>query len=180
MNNAQRIITEITDVIKQVKQEEVNLLVEAIGKSKRVFVSGQGRSGFMIKSFAMRLMHIGIDSYVVGETITPSIDKDDLLIIASGSGETPSLVNTSNKAKNIGATVSMITTNNESSIAQNSTIVIELNAQSKGDESKSTVQPMGSLFEQSSLILFDAIILTLMDKMKKNGSNMYLRHANLE
>lgn len=180
LSDAQKIIDEIAGVVKQFHQEDISELVQAIRRSKRIFVSGQGRSGFMIKSFAMRLMHIGFDVYVLGETITPSIEQGDLLIIASGSGETASLVNNSIKAKKIGSTVGLITTNTNSSIAKNSDVVVYVNAQSKGDDSKSTIQPMGSLFEQSLLILCDSIVLILMEEMKKDGNHMYVRHANLE
>ncbi len=58
---------------------------------KKIFVAGAGRSGFMAKSFPMRMMHMGIDAYVIGETVTPNFEKDDILIIESGSGETKGL-----------------------------------------------------------------------------------------
>ena len=40
----------------------------------------------------MRLMHMGFDTYVVGEVVTPSITDKDVLLIGSGSGSTSSLV----------------------------------------------------------------------------------------
>merc|ERR1712093_748806 len=55
----------------------------------------------MAKSFAMRMMHMGFDAYVIGETVTPTFEKDDILIIGSGSGETKSLVMIAEKAKTI-------------------------------------------------------------------------------
>ena len=36
----------------------------------------------------MRMMHVGLDAYVVGETVTPSLEADDIFIVGSGSGET--------------------------------------------------------------------------------------------
>ncbi|MFZ7133010.1 MAG: 6-phospho-3-hexuloisomerase [Eubacteriales bacterium] len=181
MKYTDTILNEIEQVIRQLKDEDVVALTEGIRRSKKIFVAGLGRSGLMIKSFAMRLMHIGFDVYVVGETVTPGIEQGDILIIGSGSGETSSLVSMASKAKSIGAKIALVTTNKQSGIAKIADTGIELKAQSKEDASDvSTIQPMGSLFEQSLLILFDAVILELMDVMRKNGNTMFKRHANLE
>ena len=51
-----------------------------IRKDRRIFVAGEGRSGFSAKGFAMRLMHLGYTVYVVGETITPALREGDLLV----------------------------------------------------------------------------------------------------
>jgi D-arabinose 5-phosphate isomerase GutQ len=42
----------------------------------------------MGRAFAMRLMHLGATSFVVGETITPSIQENDVFVAISGSGKT--------------------------------------------------------------------------------------------
>ena len=47
----------------------------------------------------MRLMHLGFNVYVVGETVTPAVETDDLLIVISGSGETKSINEMSALAK---------------------------------------------------------------------------------
>lgn len=57
----------------------------------------------------MRMMHMGIDAYVVGETVTANLEKGDLLIIGSGSGETKTLVSIAEKAKSLGGTVAAVT-----------------------------------------------------------------------
>ena len=67
-------------------------LADAILAAETIFVAGAGRSGLAMKSFAMRLMHMGFDTYVVGETVTPSITDKAVLLIGSGSGSTSSLV----------------------------------------------------------------------------------------
>lgn len=82
------IVKELNSSVNQIADEEAEALVNGILQSKKVFVAGAGRSGFMAKSFAMRMMHMGIDAYVVGETVTPNYEKEDILIIGSGSGET--------------------------------------------------------------------------------------------
>ena len=87
----------------------------------------------MGKSFVMRMMHMGIDAYVVGETVTANLEKDNLLIIGSGSGETQSLVAMTKKAKSIGGTVAAITINPESTIGKLADIKIEIPGKEKSE-----------------------------------------------
>ncbi len=46
--------------------------------------------------------------------------------------------------------------------------------------SDASVQPMGSLFEQSIAILLDIIVLCLMEKHGISSDDMYRNHSNLE
>lgn len=137
----------------------------------------------MARCFAMRLMHMGFQVSMVGDVTTPSIKKGDLLIIASGSGTTASLVAMANKAKSIGADIATITIYEDAPIAQIASIVIPIpapTAKSDVDMGFRSVQPMGSLFEQSLLICLDYVILILMDLKQITAEEMFARHANLE
>ena len=179
---AAEIVKELNRTIDLIAEEESEVLVDRILKAKKVFVAGAGRSGFMAKSFVMRLMHMGLNAFVVGETVTPSLEKDDILIIASGSGETKSLVSMAEKAKNIDATVAVVTISPDSTIGNLSDLAIKIPAKPKAgaDSEYTTIQPMGSLFEQTLLLLFDAVILRVMNKKGLESGVMYGRHANLE
>jgi 6-phospho-3-hexuloisomerase len=176
------IIKELNRSVDLIADEEAEKLVNGILESKKVFVAGAGRSGLMGKSFAMRMMHMGIDAYVMGETVTPTFEKDDILIIGTGSGETKSLVSMVEKAKSIGGTIATTTIFPESTIGKLADIAIKLPGspkdQSEGDYK--TIQPMGSLFEQTLLLFYDAVILRFMDKKGLDTNKMYGRHANLE
>ena len=133
-------------------------MADEILKAKHIFVAGAGRSGMMARCFAMRLMHMGMKAYMVGEVVTPSMQEGDLLIITSGSGTTGSLVKMAD-------------------------VVVQINAptsKSEIDTGVTSIQPMGSLFEQSLLICLDFIIRILMDKTGITGEEMFKRHANLE
>ncbi|MGE7603326.1 6-phospho-3-hexuloisomerase [Peribacillus sp. NPDC097675] len=177
-----KIIQELSQSVDLIADEEAEKLVNAILESKKVFVTGAGRSGLMGKSFAMRLMHMGIDAYVIGETVTPSFEKEDILILGTGSGETKSLVSIAEKAKSIGGTIATPTISLESTIGKMADITIKMPGapkdQSEGDYQ--TIQPMGSLFEQTLLLFYDAVILRLMDKKGLDTNKMYGQHANLE
>ncbi|MBK5446888.1 MULTISPECIES: 6-phospho-3-hexuloisomerase [Peribacillus] len=176
------ILKELNHSADLIADEEAEKLVNGILESKKVFVAGAGRSGFMAKSFAMRMMHMGIDSYVIGETVTPNFEKEDILIIGSGSGETKSLVSMAEKAKSIGGKIATVTIFPDSTIGQLADITIKLPGspkdQSEGDYK--TIQPMGSLFEQTLLLFYDAVILRFMEKKGLDTNKMYGRHANLE
>ena len=79
--------------------------------NKMVFVYGAGRSGFIGRCFAQRLMHIGIKSCFVSDAVTHKYTKNDLLILISGSGQTTSPVAIAQKAKEIGGKIVLLTGN---------------------------------------------------------------------
>ena len=177
----EEILAELKQTLALMDDAQAENLVAGILKAKKIFVAGGGRSGFMAKAFVMRMMHVGLEAYVVGETVTPNLEPDDIFIVGSGSGETHSLAAMTQKAKAIGATVVAITTNPDSTIGCLGDIHIEIPAQAKADgASGKSIQPMGSLFEQSLLLFYDAVILRFIDKKGLKSGTMYGRHANLE
>lgn len=176
------IIQELNRTVDCIADEETEKLVNAILESKKIFVAGAGRSGFMVKSFAMRMMHMGLDVYVVGETVTPNLEKGDMLIIGSGSGETKSLVSMAEKAKKIGGAIALVTIFPKSTIGQLADIAVKLpgSPKDKSEGGYNTIQPMGSLFEQTLLLFLDAVILRFMEKKGLDSTTMFSKHANLE
>lgn len=176
------ILNELSKHSTAIEDEQAERLVTSILSAQKVFVTGAGRSGLMGKSFAMRLTHIGIKAYVIGETNTPSFTKEDLLIVGSGSGRTETLLVLTKKAKAIGGKVAAFTLSTESPIADLADEVILLSGAPKDQQKGShhTIQPMGSLFEQSLLLTYDAVILRLMEMKEFDTHTMYGHHANLE
>ena len=177
------ITKELETTLRQVSSEEGDELTNRILKAKKILVAGAGRSGFAVKAFAMRLMHMGFDAYVVGETVTPNCEAADLLIVGSGSGETGSLVSMAGQAKRIGAAVAVVTIRPESSIGKIADVVVKIPAptpKAEVDPGFESIQPLGSLFEQSLLLFLDAVILRLMEKQGSSPDMMFTRHANLE
>ena len=167
----------------RVSYEEVRYLVEQIIQSKRLFLEGRGRSGLMMRAFATRLTHLDIHCHVVGESTTPGLLKGDLLLIGSGSGETITPLQTANAAKNAGGTVAILTSRSESALAALADIVVLIPAPVRQHSDiipVTTIQPMGSLFEQSLLLVLDAIVLMLKDRLQQDDVMMMARHSNLE
>lgn len=179
---AEEIVKELHLSVAQIVEEEAERLADLLLRSGKIFVAGAGRSGLMGRAFAMRVMHAGMEAYVVGETITPGIGSGDVLVIGSGSGETRSLAEMARKAKSVGASVAAVTTAPESTIGGLADITVKLpgTPKDKAGSAYATIQPMGSLFEQTLLVFYDAVILRMMDKRGLDSGRMYGRHANLE
>src|ERR1700738_269625 len=96
--NLALIVEEHRQMQEMLSFEQVAMLVPALRKANRIFVVGAGRSGLALRAAAMRLMHLGLNVFVTGETITPAIQKGDLLLAASGSGTTSTIVISAEKA----------------------------------------------------------------------------------
>ncbi|MEH7095185.1 6-phospho-3-hexuloisomerase [Neobacillus vireti] len=176
------ILKEIETVLSQVREENLQELAVELQKAKRIFIIGEGRSGLMAKSFAMRLMHLGAAVFVVGETITPAIGEGDLLVAVSGSGTTKSVVWTAEKTQSLGCQVIAVTTNPESPLAAASSSILHVPAATKyrRENELKTIQPLGSLFDQCVHLLFDTICLQYSQLSSVSNTDAFARHSNLE
>ncbi|WP_172200734.1 6-phospho-3-hexuloisomerase [Saccharibacillus qingshengii] len=179
---AAQIAAELSEAVRGIDPLQAEAFAEALDGAANVFTAGAGRSGMMGKALAMRLMHAGCSAHVVGETSTPGIGPGDLLVIASGSGETRTLVPIAEKARELGADVAVVTLKPDSTLARLATLFVRLPGASKSRENDdyATIQPMGSLFEQTLLLFCDASVLRLMQRRGLDTNRMYGKHANLE
>lgn len=178
-----QILGELTRNAGQIRQGELEGFADQIQKAKRVFVAGAGRSGFVARAFSNRLMHLGLTVYFVGEPTTPSIQEGDLLVIASGSGETGSLKVMAQKAKKQGASLATITIFPQASIGSLADAVIAVPGSTPKSELADTavsVQPMGNAFEQMLWLICDTVVIILMKRLGRTEEEMFALHANLE
>ncbi|HUS80738.1 MAG TPA: 6-phospho-3-hexuloisomerase [Armatimonadota bacterium] len=172
---------EILDALSETDDQQIERLLDMIQEANHIFVGGAGRSDLMLKAFAMRLMHIGMDAYVVGETTTPAIESGDLLIAGSGSGRTRMTLTLVEAAKARGATAVVITAHPDSPIAQAAHHVVHLHAPVMfSNDRRPTRQPPGTLFEQCLLAQCDAMILMLMNRRGTTEDYMRQRHTKFE
>lgn len=179
------ILKEIDFVLKGIDSYQVDLLMQEILRSKTIVLAGAGRVGMASRGFAMRLGHLGLKAYTVGDSTLPPIKKKDLLLICSGSGETQTIYDLAVIAKEHGARIALISSyidHNKSKMAKIATIMLVINAPSKIKKVTgfSSVQPMTTLNEQCITIFFDALVLLLMEKLHENHASMWERHSNLE
>jgi len=171
---------ELNHSVKTLTDDDIIDLIQKIQQHKRIFVYGTGRSGLMLKAFAMRLMQLGLNSFVVGETTTPAVQKGDLLILASASGETESVNIMAKSALNQRIDLAIICASNTSTLAKLQTPNILLQSGTKFNKSQVSKQPLGSLFEQMLLIIFDTVILVISREQNESNNDMAQRHASLE
>jgi 6-phospho-3-hexuloisomerase len=171
------ILSEVKGVLSRVDEKKTEKFIEAILEAKKIFLIGQGRSGLVARCFAIRLMQMGFPVYVVGETITPAIEKGDLLIACSSSGKKHLILEFSSLAKEKGVIVCILTACEDSPLSRLGGLLIKIPVSSKESTSG---QPLGSLFEQSLLFYLEGIVLSLMRRMNISEGEMRKRHANLE
>jgi 6-phospho-3-hexuloisomerase len=177
------IVAEVSTALGSVDPEALAALEALMRRAPRIFVAGTGRSGLCLRAFAMRLMHLGLPAYVVGDVTTPSLAAADLLLIGSGSGRTASVVQCATRAKALQATVALITTARQSPIADlaDQIVLIEAPTPKSSQAAQAfSIQPMGTLFEQTLGLLLDVVVLQLMQALAISAEQMFARHANLE
>lgn len=159
----------------------ITLILDIHKNDNRIFIYGAGRSGFIGRCFAQRLMHLGIKSCFISDAVTPQYTEKDLLIIISGSGETTSPVAIARKAKEIGGKIAVLTNNPESTIGKISNIIIKIEGKSKDKAiSQETLAPYTTLFDISTLTVLDSIGATLMELLGVTEKDIDKRHASIE
>ena len=180
------------EIVDQVKNNEdsindddlvklIDLVIKIKDSDNMVFMYGAGRSGFIGRCFAQRLMHLGINSCFVSDAITHQYTKNDLLILISGSGETTSPVAIAQKAKKIGGKIALLTGNVDSTIGKLSDCVLKIKGKSKDKAiSQETLAPYTSLFDISTLSVLDSIGGTLMKLLGVTEEDIDNRHASIE
>jgi 6-phospho-3-hexuloisomerase len=184
---------QIGAVADDLSDDETEAFLQEILRAERIYVMGAGRSGLVAKAFAMRLMHLGFTAYVVGETITPAMRQNDLLIIFSGSGRTRTIADIAETGKDIGGRIALVTANRESMIGKMADAIVIM--ESQRDEVKDetaefevrqmtgehrSFAPLGTLFETAAMIFADACISRLMEISKIDEKQLKDRHANIE
>jgi len=175
-------VKECAQAMSRIDDEAGEMLIETVLNADKVFFVGVGRVLLSLQAICKRLAHLGIDAHCVGEITEPAITSKDLLIVGSGSGETLFPVAITKKAKDIGAKIAWIGSNDESTIALLADYVIRIPVQTKlnkEDEMKSE-QPMTSLFEQSLLLFGDSIAKVIIEKKQLDMHSLWRYHANLE
>jgi 6-phospho-3-hexuloisomerase len=174
-----QIVVEIQGVIAKMDESDLEAAAALITKEHRIYAAGEGRSGFQARGFAMRLMHIGYTSYMMGETITPSMHAGDVLVAISGSGTTKHTVEDAEAAKKIGVSVVAVTSKPDSPLAAAADAVIVVPGRVKGEDGGS-IQLLSSLFDQSVHIALDALCLMVSRRDHTSDAQANANHANVE
>jgi 6-phospho-3-hexuloisomerase len=192
LNDAiQEIIDNVKSASDELDKKRVKEMLQLLTSCNNVFLLGLGRSGLVARAFAMRLMHLGIGVYVVGETITPAIGEEDCLLAISGSGETSYIISTAQTAKKRNAKIVAVTSYEDSTLGKISDLVVHIKGRTKIDSEKNYIRrqingrhqslsPLGTLFEVTTLIFLDGVIAQLMVDLGKTEEDLKQRHTVLE
>jgi len=189
------IVSGAKKAIEEMDEKQVESMIQMIleAKDKKIFVVGMGRSGFVGRAFALRLMNLGFNVYFLGETITPAAGKDDLVIAISGTGMTKLVVSATSVAKEVGARVIAVTSYKDSQLGQlaDQLVLVRgrtrtgwpreedyLSRQILGE--REPLSPLGSIFENNCMVFLDGLIVELMYRMKMNENDLKMRHATIE
>jgi 6-phospho-3-hexuloisomerase len=192
---AEEIIAGIKNSIENLNMKEVERLIELLleAKDKKIFIVGMGRSGFVARAFALRLMNLDFNVYFLGETITPAAEKGDLLIAISGTGATKLVLTASTAAKEIGATVIAFTSFSESPLGQAADHTVTIKGRTKAGWPKEEdylarqligerepLTPLGSVFENNCMVFLDSLVVELMHRLGRTEEDLKRRHATIE
>ncbi|MFA4875986.1 MAG: SIS domain-containing protein [Methanoregula sp.] len=176
---------------------ETTAFFQQMLSAKRIYVAGAGRSGIIARAFALRLLHLGLDVYVVGETITPAMLPGDTLVVFSGSGETHTMATFCSTVKDLGGKVCLVTATADSTMSRMADVVVNLGDltgyyrknTATFEERQMTGQyrsvasafaPLGTLFETLALVFSDAVISALMVARKEGAGELKGRLTNIQ
>ncbi|MBN2487636.1 MAG: 6-phospho-3-hexuloisomerase [Methanosarcinaceae archaeon] len=180
----------ISITAKEIDLESAKRVITDILKANNIFLMGAGRSGLVAKAFAMRLMQLGFSVFVVGESTTPAVQEDDVVIAISGSGETRSIADLGRIAKEIGSCLVTITSNSNSTLGRLSDTVMIIPGRTKNDVGGylerhmrgeyTQLSPLGTSFEVASLVFLDAMIAEMISITGASEADLKSRHTILE
>ena len=180
-DTVRQILAEIDRVLGRVSEAEVTALCDAILSARRIVVYGLGREGLAMRSFAMRLMHLGFNAAVGFDMTAPPVGPGDLFLVSCGPGYLSTVEALTGIARRAGATVLMLTAQPQAPLPQQADLRLYLPAQTMAEaEASNSAQAMGSAFEQALWILFDALVPRLQVATGQSADDLRHRHTNLE
>lgn len=177
------VLSELESVVSGVNVQEIDNVVKLLAsvfKKNTIITAGAGRMGLSLKAFCMRLKHLGFDAWSLGDTSLPRTGNNDILIIGSGSGETPSMVTIAEQAIKHNQRIILFTCNRNSQIAKLSKDIVIIPTVSTLNANNNSIQLMKSLVEQSMLLITDILILLLVDKLNLKKESISINHSILE
>ncbi len=181
---SREILAEVQGLLDRVRPAEVEEAYRRITSAPRVFAYATGRSGFVLCGFIMRLNHLGLPAFFVGEASTPPLRTGDLLVVMSGSGTTATTLGAAMESVRHGASVVALVGSRISPLAQIAGAVVELPAPHKrGAAATGAVasqQTAGSLFEQGCFFLLETMVMRRHRELGQDTQLALKRHANVE
>ena len=182
-NSMDQVLAEISLAVSNTVLEGYEEFLDLIKKDDtKVICIGAGRVGLAMRGFAMRLGHLGIEAYFLGDTTVPRTGPGDLMLVGSGSGSTRSILKMVEVAHEKGLRIGLVTATENSPMAEIATSKVVLKTPLKNyvNEPPISLQPMTTLFEQTLGLFLDATVLDLMVKFNETLETMLNRHNVIE
>ena len=179
----ERALSELGTALSRVDAGAIDHACRMLANAKQIIVYGCGREALQIKGFAMRLFHLGLPVSVVGDMTTPPLGAGDVFFVSSGPGETSTVLTLMKVAPRRGAKNLLVTAQRESSAGELADFTLLIPAQTMADDQgpqKSSVLPMGSVFEGALFLLFEVMVLKLKEMLGASPEAMRARHTNME
>jgi 6-phospho-3-hexuloisomerase len=183
MSDYQTALAELGTVFARMDDTQVNAVIERLAQARRIVVFGGGRERLQIMGFAMRMFHMGLEAAVEGDMTTPSVGPGDVFLVTCGPGYISTAQALMGVAKDAGAEVVLITAQLQGRLSPLADLILHLPAQTMADDqgpAKSSVLPMGSLFEGALFVLFEVMVLKLKARLNISSDDMRANHTNLE
>lgn len=174
-NVSKAVLGEIVDCVRRVPPQQVDALAAEVAKYNRVLLVGTGRSGLVLQAMATRLAHLQIKAEFVANA---EIHQGDLVLVGTGSGRTPLVLEQMEKAASAGATFAVITADTSSPAAQQAALIVHIPSYvTPVDGSPHTLR---SLFEECLLIVCDCVCRIVQDVKGITTEDMQSRHSTRE
>ena len=180
----EQILSEYRQVFEKLDEAGMREFIEEVKRHDRIFLIGVGREGMATRAFAMRLMHMGKEIHWIWDDTTPSIGEGDMLIATLGDGCIGHINYICERAREAGAFIYVVTGSPSGNTARHvadKVFFVPAAVYRGTDDVVPSFQPMGNLFEQCLLILFDIIVMTIVDETPGlTFEKMSGRHRNVE
>jgi 6-phospho-3-hexuloisomerase len=179
---AEGALEEVGAVFAALTSATADTLLAELQGARRIALYGVGREGLMMRAFAMRLYHLGLDAHVVGDMATPPVGEGDLLVLSAGPGQFSTVLALQDVAKRAGARTVVVTAQPAGEAARRADAIVHLPAQTMADDlaERPSILPMGSLYETAQLVFFELVVILLSERRGETSATMRERHTNLE
>lgn len=177
-------LQEIRTALLGTDREQIERLVTVIAGARRIVVYGLGREGLALRTFAMRLMHLGLDVHLAGDTTAAPVTSGDLVLVSTGPGDLAMVRTLMGLARERSATIVALTAQPEGpdlALADHQVFIpAQTMANDLGGDAAGSVLPMGSVYELAMTVLLDLVVLLLMERTGQSLEDLRARHFNLE
>ena len=154
----------ISQIASQLDKSFITLCDKVINCDGKFIIMGVGKSGHIAQKISATLSSTGTPSIFIHPTEAAHgdmglIDKKDIVLLISNSGETDEIINILTSLKRHCKEIASLTSNNKSSIAKSADIKIQLN--SKKEACPLNLAPTSST--TNALVFGDALAIALLE-----------------